>query len=97
MVINTSTPGLPDTISEDSVRLTSHKLVDGEVPMNSIEVKQELDFVSGGHNSAETIKSLGHVLRSIVGLSEKCNEISILKSGNSYWALIIMNRRMHSQ
>ena len=65
--------------------------------MNSIEVKQELDFVSGGHNSAETIKSLGHVLRSIVGLSEKCNEISILKSGNSYWALIIMNRRMHSQ
>ncbi|KAJ9685027.1 hypothetical protein PVL29_017169 [Vitis rotundifolia] len=33
--------------------------------MNSIEVKQELDFVSGGHNSVETTKNLRHVLRSI--------------------------------
>lgn len=49
-----STQCLPDTVPEDSVRLAPHNLVDAEIPMNSIEVKQELDFVSGGHNSVET-------------------------------------------
>lgn len=49
-----STKCLPDVVSEDSVQLAPHNLVEREIPTNSVEMKQELDFVSRIHNSVET-------------------------------------------
>ena len=49
-----STQCLPDAVSEDSVQLAPHNLVDREIPTNSVEMEQEPDFVSGIHNSVET-------------------------------------------